>query len=732
MKQFLYLLLSFSCIWILGCSEDSTTAPEEDGNYYLETTETIGTTGGTIEIDDFSLTIPSGAFTSDQTIEVYASSDDQPFDQTQVTRSFRLIGLPDEISTPLRLSIKYDGVLSDESYIAYGALHYDYLVGDTTMVFNLWDASDSSGTLICELPLSFGISSQNPSGIASPLKNMDEIPEALVLIGITGHKTHRTPHFNIKYPIHLTSVNINDVGNLLEYDYSVIVDSLHLSFEETDWHFSRIPVVIEQLYDKHGGYSGFAAYIWQRNDESTIQLNQKKLVEGHLNSVRIQAGQLLLAGVTRSYDDAALSHAHLWFHMAITRWAECKFTDDAGYAYPELFHGKELAPFDGIRAGATEDADTEFDHGIGMSAVIEYLVNDPRFGEQGLRDALERIWGGSSATYALLNTVNAFVTEWWPDFFKSYVGGEIYGVGKDVFLAGANLSGTWTIDDGNDTDSTFTLNYPDLSAKLFKINLEYGSIDPAASLALDLSSEVSTPISVMLFGVEGNELKYWGHSTALGSTSLLVPDVKDLYDDGWRELLVVVVNCDVSDTYLEETEITLEMKVLSGPSNLEYTGCAMDLTNMHIYLLLDYQDPGEEDVEIEVNRGFDSDYRTGSMTGNTFRANWEYEEQGTTYEGAIEATFIGNPPTTITSLDFTQTKRTDQETRIDSLVMSNVPITETWDGGCRIELQASAVCDYVDQLVITRGYTIYQEVMQGWECNDDSFRTHILIGFSEN
>ena len=68
---------------MIGCSEDSTTGPEDEGNYTLEDTQTIGLGGGIIEAEDFSLTIPAGAFDGDQHLELYASTEDQPFERME-------------------------------------------------------------------------------------------------------------------------------------------------------------------------------------------------------------------------------------------------------------------------------------------------------------------------------------------------------------------------------------------------------------------------------------------------------------------------------------------------------------------------------------------------------------------------------------------------------------------------------------------------------------------------
>ncbi len=140
--------------------------------------------------------------------------------------------------------------------------------------------------------------------------------------------------------------------------------------------------------------------------------------------------------------------------------------------------------------------------------------------------------------------MNALVTEWWPAFFQSYVGGDIYGVDNDVFTNSQNLSGSWTIDDENDTQMIFSHDFPDLSANLYEIKLEYDSIDQSASLTLEVTGEVSTPVSVMAFGVGDGHPEYWGHYTAQGSAILEIPDLKDLYDEGWRRILVVAVNCN--------------------------------------------------------------------------------------------------------------------------------------------------------------------------------------------
>ena len=123
----------------------------------------------------------------------------------------------------------------------------------------------------------------------------------------------------------------------------------------------------------------------------------------------------------------------------------------------------------GIGAGVMGPERVARSHGFGFSPVVKYLVANYR------EDVISRIYDrwekGTKPVEALLNSVADPPRFWWPDFLKAYLGGSIYGVSPYTFLE--NVQGTATIRSAKDTLFIFEPSCPDLSARLYFVNLNF-------------------------------------------------------------------------------------------------------------------------------------------------------------------------------------------------------------------------------------------------------------------
>ncbi len=739
MKRIVQLLLSALLALVISCTEKDSTSPEPGDDYTFEGSETIGPGGGTFEIEDFSLSVPAGAFDADYELELYASSEDQPFDESQVTRTFRLEGLPAEYSQPLRVSIKYEGDLIDESFVGQGEWAFDAVSGDTAVVYRLHAATDSSGHLVCEWPASAGGATARDRGPHGAPMMAHDLWESMGVLGINAYLTRTTwsGRFAIRYPAILLEARVDDLAGLLEDGYDTVVDDIHLSYEERWWSWP-VEVVLKDL-----GSLG-PVLVSAGEGPPVMNVDEATVSQGDLTTVRVDVGRELLFLALTTYDEDCVDPAHFWLHTAVLEWSEEEFTDDPIYQSPERFPGNEMAPFEGMRAGAGnwDDVSQMFDHGRGMSAMIKYLVDDDsRYGEYGLRDTYEAIWAGSGAMAALLNTVNALVADWWPDFFRAYVGGGVYNVDAAIFTQYGNLSGYWNVDDEDDTLKVFSSGhegvgpYPDLSAKLFLIDLNYTAMDAASSMVLTVSGEVGNePVTMVVFGVKDGPLEYWGHTT-VQSEFFEIPGLRGYIDDGWRQLLVVVVNSDFDPSlpspYTGTSDIDLEIRITeeTEPEGLDYNTGQLTLSSIHGYYHRDYFDPGEQDYDYEADVSFETLTFHGSMTGDTFTATWDYDVYDYNYQGSVQATFVGNPPTLISGIQWTETISTDQLTRSYSVTMNGLVTTNVWEDGCAAEVWGGDVGDHVGSVEHTRTYSTFEDVLQNWECNDDYPQSHIHVGF---
>ena len=116
--KMLTLVLIAAVVVPCGCSDDSSTSPPAEETPLAAAT--IGPSGGTLQIRDFVLTVPPGAFTSSNKITLWESQEDHGFGANAASRCFRLDGLPDAYSDTLTVSVGYRGALMAETYIAVG------------------------------------------------------------------------------------------------------------------------------------------------------------------------------------------------------------------------------------------------------------------------------------------------------------------------------------------------------------------------------------------------------------------------------------------------------------------------------------------------------------------------------------------------------------------------------------------------------------------------------------
>ena len=142
-----------------GCSKKDSTAPDDGGGgdngdgYTLEEEATNGAGGGTLEADDFTLTVRPGAFDAGYDLSLHASTTDLPFGDSEVTRVFRIEGLPDDWSDTLDVSIAYEGDLAEGGEIAVGWPTQEPYEEDSTLVtYSFPEASLSDGRLISVIP----------------------------------------------------------------------------------------------------------------------------------------------------------------------------------------------------------------------------------------------------------------------------------------------------------------------------------------------------------------------------------------------------------------------------------------------------------------------------------------------------------------------------------------------------------------------------------------------------
>jgi len=540
----------------------------ESSTKELLTSKTIGQEGGTLAVDDFSLTIPPGVFTTPVELELYKINNSDSFGPGIRTDTFRVTGIPDEFPETLLPDLKYTGTLTDESFIVVGE---EVLISSQSapfMAYHLFPATPDSGVLTCGPEMAVA-DIQSVKEDFPPVRSNDAgTTRFLDFFGITGWSTYGTDenlrsanapgHFLIRYPTYF--VSRADLDPLFQY-----LEEAYTTYENMGFSYggrTRWPIEVTVMHKASDTYGNFCKSFWG-NNSATLEFNQHKL--GDLPALRTTAGHEFFHFIqylydsrnnfSRNHDYFAFSISLHWLDEATAVWAEGKFTDIPNYVSP-IREGHKMAPFDGMEAGSGGNIISAGYHGYGMSAFIKYLVG--KYGESIVRDIYLKILDQQHPIQAINQnlgiTDNLFMI--WEPFLREYVTGAIYNVTRERFTG--NASGIFQIQSEADTSKSFTEGYPDLSAKLFMIRLDYPDISPAKAISFAIDQDVCD-ITLFKFRMADTLIQYLSHST---TKQLIQKDLRSLTDDGYY-LLVMVTNSNYFAPYINTKQIKLDILIES-------------------------------------------------------------------------------------------------------------------------------------------------------------------------
>lgn len=611
--------LSHVCQWITtslaialaagGCGEDT---PVGSGESSGEVTATIGPSGGSLTTSDFSLVIPAGAFASSNTITLTPLTAVHPFGSNGVSRLFGVVGIPAEFSSALTLTIVPTSPGTGRHFVAVGKNAPSPGPDSICMVFSFLNASDSAGRYTCLLPAR-GTGQGSPSGLLARTGRRRAVDEMDIFIAIAGYDT--TTYFNfVMYAPTFVTRGVK-IGTLtaLNYARALLLD-MGLPFIDASSQNQ-----IEAIVYRPSGQTNIVALYMMRStrldadpfDSPFIALNCDMMVGAEEKRIIAQCGREAFFFVPEAiYAPMGYSQYMVpdkyWLYVAIGSWFEEKATQDPSHVPSELT-GNELQPLQGILAGAGQSFSTSRLHGLGMSALIKYLVT--RYREDLIWRVTQELQRGLRPIDALLAGVGYPPSDWYGDFLEHYLSGLIYSVPSQKFLDGVH--GTARIRTAQDTLFVLPVSSPDLSARMFLVDLDYPGIDGQASLRvmLDPPAALGSNAFVMVFGVENGRLVYWQRGN-----DVLITKLRDLTAAG-QKVLVAVVNSSCEKPYDVPLDATVRLRV-EKPGEGPFRTASVSVSFWAINEL-----PGDP-IGTLGQSSYTGDYRPGTFVGNTFTANW--------------------------------------------------------------------------------------------------------------
>src|SRR3990172_8872366 len=690
------LIFSLNILIHLSCSEEPPSSSGEDPSntdFTLATKVNIGAQGGSISTEEFSLTVPAGSFSQSNEIKLYSKEDTTLFGEDAATKMFKLEGLPSDFTTTIRVALKYNRPLTDESYIAVSEDIADQFTGESSTVYDLKETSDSAGFLIGYIEPPPDNSSLFYLGKSTSVKG--EVDK--ILQGLDKHKTTETINFRFKYPISYEPF-IPELSSILEKNYELLIDSLGLYFGKDSYPDSLWTVEITEFGEDKKGYIWYEGW-WTAG---SFYVNSERISNISIlkSELEIESGlSLLYIASDEQVDYEYWDSGNSWFFHTLRVWSLELFSTSKNLLYPDDYYPyfslrqgdwNYIYPvFSGIKYGAfTGYGSLDFtSHGFGMEELLKYLFDYNKLQKYQVGEIYRAIQEGKDPLATLIEKINGLKADWWPDFFKHYVGGGIYNISSSVFTN--NIYGEWSINNDDDTirvyDSDEELRYADLSAKSFIINLNHSTIDESKKLQITIEGDGgSAGLSTLVFSNNNSTLEYLGQT----NTGLIeISDLKGFYDSGIRHFFLVAVNSLGIPPYEDHSDIKLTLKVGGKPDNgggneLDYTHCWVIVTvGAETYEVTDFG-TGNTYESYTCCQDFGDVTYEGSFSGNTFTGNYSNTiESGTitrTWEGTITIDIDGALEFANVSftLNFTHyDSNNSQETKIDEkFIAANIPL----------------------------------------------------------
>ncbi|VAX27253.1 hypothetical protein MNBD_IGNAVI01-1119 [hydrothermal vent metagenome] len=669
MKNQIFGLLFILFIFV-SCKENAPTKPEEIIDDAIAT-ETIGASGGTLETKEFKLEIPPGAFRTGAELKLYVE-DKNEADENSVTKSYQLKGLPTEFTKSLKIGLKYNSTLINESFILFKQKFLFGETGDTLNISNLTQAYDSSGFLWSQLSLRSG-------NALSKVNSNKLFVDFTEFFGVSNFTTKTSAHFSLSLPSEISSKATLLLG-FLENNYNKIINNVRLSFDNKWWEW---PIKVTTIDVKSNSYFIYLARNYQTRQSfkaanilTQFQIDKNLLNQTDFNKTIVELGKDAVNFAMSIYFESSQDS---WVRRAIYTWSEELFTENQNFVSPESFLKNSKLPLD-VGVAQKEGAILNLEHGDGMSSLIKYLVDDEtKFGKEGLKNTLESIQTGTNPVTALIKNVKALKTEWLTDYFQKYIGGKIYKVPASVFVDFQSLTGVWDIQNDADTLMEFKPTnagvgkMPSLSAQLFLVNLKYPDIDPSKSLTVGVEGDINSDgFSTIIFGYKNGLLE----NLVQGYASESILEIPNLKNSGYTQFLIVVVNSNGVQPYDGEFNAYLTLKVEGNDNGGSNNILASNMCSISVVVNGRFRQGDGSEFDGKRDITGDAFSVKGSFSGNTFTGNYSnadpiYYE---TYEGALKIT-LNDSHSIVTSFKWTHNGKSysGDFTRFD-VGASNIPV----------------------------------------------------------
>ena len=610
MKTLPESLLAFALVLAVSCNKDKLEPTESNTNFEVEASVTIGPEGGSVETESFILTIPAGAFDSETDLVLSSAVDKETFGECLVSKMYKIDGIPVEYNKSLKVKIKYEGTLSEESYIALGEEVFVSSLDSVTNAYQFMNAVDSSGWLVGEIPAP----EVHPNTSGSKRKSTKETDFTGYILGsVTNYLAlySESNHFFITYPMFLVnSTDVSELGKYLEEAYSFFQNELSFDYgNRTNWPVRVVVCPFPLSYTAVGFYTNSCL----GNNGGWIEFNYAALQ--NRQDIRTTAGHEFFHLVQSLYDSrnrfskAKFAADHHWFNEATAVWSESFFSDEADFQ-SDIVDGNQMAPFNGLHAGSLLSKDS-LDHGYGLLSLINYL--DGIYGTEFILKTYQSIYAEQMHIIDAISKHTSEPVSWLEDFFRQYVLNNLNVLGTNISYFNSQVHGTLSITNKDNVDTSLRSNYPDLSARLFSITFDEKNIDDNDNMII--TTEGLTEITVIKW-ITGQDSKVEFVANSTGK--LTIGNLKSDYIDKKARMFVLITNYKSVPPYTGKTLYDVNFNITREMTAPDYNRCKFYvIVKGHYHTITD-----TVSKEYDLNQPHVSEFYPGTFTGNTFSGSY--------------------------------------------------------------------------------------------------------------
>jgi len=604
---------------IAGCGGDDGTSPPSQDEPLAEST--VGGGGGTLDAGGFTLAVPAAAFAADADLALYeASASGLPDDSA--TGVFKLAGLPDEIGEALTLTLGCPTPPDGDPLIAVGR-EITPVEGEPFIDFTYVEATHADGELTGDWqPAAAEGAAKSDAAYAYFFG-----PRTTRQIPVRSDDEDETYLYLINFPPEGVA-HVDAFADSLEQAYQRYSA---LGFDFTRPHQPGVDCFpIEVKFD--GATPPANRYVvdakaspWSSEPAGRMTFYRDRLSPSEIEALTTAAGaalgQLVLQGQIPHAAGVEADMRHLdWLYAAFGLWAESLFASDPDHV-PALFDAGGLDLEFGLVNGVQDTSADRHAFGRAAAALLAFLSEEEGGGVDLMLRVCDALRTGAEAGPAFLEAITFDSSAWWPDFLDSLLSGETYDAPSGAFLEQAVSLAM----NEADWEAAPTGAYPDLSARLYRLDPAYADWEDGTYLDIEVLSGDVNPdhLEALVFTLDGGDLELLARGR-----EVQVSGLEDMHDDG-VDLLVAVVNSAWSLPSTGDAQITLDLEV--GRSDLS------GFTRVTLWSAADVLVAGEG-WQAGGNYMAPASTRDGTWNGNTLTVDLAYEDGATRDTGSIVLT----------------------------------------------------------------------------------------------